>query len=729
MKKIILLTTLLCFALVMNVSAQTWTAQTSGVTTQLTCVSTVNANVGWIGGYAGVVLRTTNGGTTWTNVSASPIGTEDIYAIHAIDANICMVTTSPSATNVYRTTNAGSTWTLVFTQAGGFMDDFKFKDANTGFMYGDPVSSRWSLWKTTNGGANWDSTGLYLPQAGSEAGWNNAMFVQGDNLWFGTNNTRVYKSTNFGSTWTFGATTGTANSYSVAFNGNTGFSGQTVAVKSTDGGATYATVTLPGSGTCYSFNTIQGSNKFWYNRSNIIYASTDNGANFAVQYTGTSGATFQAMDIIQSGSTIRGWSVSNNGLIAMYNESVGPVVPTGTWTEQTSGVTVALYSVSAVDDDVAWTCGASGKVLRTTNKGMNWVNVSGNLSTTYSMYNIFAWDANTCIVTGVANSTTTGIFQTTNGGANWTTANTHTGFGDFLYMSNASTAYFVGDPISGNWDLLMSTNAGLNWGTWATVPTTNTSGSYNNAAWVQGSQFWFSSVGLSSLVYSSNMGANWTTQSVSLANITAVVFTSDTRGLAGGSSASPGLLSTTNSGTSWTALTSPYPTSSISGIVGASTTWWVAQQGTGISKSTNDGTTFATDYTAPAGSFYHIAKSRSGATIWGVRSNGAISRFGQPISGISSFSSEVPSSYSLNQNYPNPFNPVTKINFALPKSGLVTLKVYDVLGKEVATLVNGFQTAGTYSYEFDGAKLTSGVYFYRIEANGFTDTKKMLLIK
>lgn len=334
MKKIILLSILLCFALVISVSAQTWTSQTSGVTTSLTSVSVVDVNVGWIAGYGGVVLRTSNGGTTWTNVTGAPIGTQDLYAIYAIDANICMVTSSPGATFVYRTSNAGATWTQVFTQAGGFINDFRFKDANTGFMYGDPVGSRWSLWKTTNGGVNWDSTGCYLPQAATEAGWNNAMFSQGNNIWFGTNNTRVYKSTNWGATgsWTFGATTGSANSYSVAFNNLIGFTGQTAALKSIDGGATYSSVTLPGTGTIFNINAIQNLGKFWYARGSVIYASTDNGTSFTSQYTGT--GTYQAMHLKLSGTTIRGWATTSAGGIARFDHQnavgvsqIGTTVP------------------------------------------------------------------------------------------------------------------------------------------------------------------------------------------------------------------------------------------------------------------------------------------------------------------------------------------------------------------------------------------------------------------
>ncbi len=85
--------------------------------------------------------------------------------------------------------------------------------------------------------------------------------------------------------------------------------------------------------------------------------------------------------------------------------------------------------------------------------------------------------------------------------------------------------------------------------------------------------------------------------------------------------------------------------------------------------------------------------------------------------------------YSLSQNYPNPFNPVTKINFEIPRSGFVSLKVYDITGKELMTLVNKNMTVGSYAVDFNGASVSSGVYFYRLEAESFTETKRMMLVK
>lgn len=91
--------------------------------------------------------------------------------------------------------------------------------------------------------------------------------------------------------------------------------------------------------------------------------------------------------------------------------------------------------------------------------------------------------------------------------------------------------------------------------------------------------------------------------------------------------------------------------------------------------------------------------------------------------------SSLPKEFALQQNFPNPFNPTTSINYDLPVSSMVTLKIYDIAGKEIATLVNEQQNAGIYNVQFHGSNIASGVYFYRIEAGEFTQVKKMFLIK
>jgi hypothetical protein len=86
-------------------------------------------------------------------------------------------------------------------------------------------------------------------------------------------------------------------------------------------------------------------------------------------------------------------------------------------------------------------------------------------------------------------------------------------------------------------------------------------------------------------------------------------------------------------------------------------------------------------------------------------------------------------SYSVSQNYPNPFNPSTTIRYQIPKPGLVTLKVYDILGREVATLVNENKGEGSYEFAFNASKFASGVYIYQLRVNDYVASKKMILLK
>lgn len=97
--------------------------------------------------------------------------------------------------------------------------------------------------------------------------------------------------------------------------------------------------------------------------------------------------------------------------------------------------------------------------------------------------------------------------------------------------------------------------------------------------------------------------------------------------------------------------------------------------------------------------------------------------------GITQIGNNIPKKFAMSQNYPNPFNPTTKIKFDVPKNGNVTVEVFNNLGQLVSTLHNGYTTAGYYETSFDGSKLTSGMYFYRMTSKDFVETKKMILVK
>jgi len=407
-----------------------------------------------------------------------------------------------------------------------------------------------------------------------------------------------------------------------------------------------------------------------------------------------------------------------------------------TWTEQTQPATgISLNSISAYDDNNVWVCGNGGTVLRTTNGGTNWLSVgAAPIPTTLDLYNIFGTDANTALVTG-SSATATFVYRTSNGGGTWTQVFTqNTGFIDAIWMGNAAAGFMVGDPVGGRWSLWGTITGGVTWdSTQFYLPQAGTEAGYNNAFFFDNvsQAVWFGTA--NTRIYKSTNLILWGTEpTTGQASDYAIWFNSSTNGMTGGTNT----MLTTNAGLAWTATTGSLPGSgNITGITGYGSYWWVTRLASIVYFSSNDGATWSTQYTAPAGNYDHIGKSRNGVgTMYAVRSNGGISKaVGLPL-GVVPVSNTVPKQFSLNQNYPNPFNPSTTIKFDIPSSGLsgavdVRLTVYDELGREVAVVVNERLNPGSYESNFDASNLSSGVYFYKLTAGSFVAAKKMNLIK
>lgn len=398
------------------------------------------------------------------------------------------------------------------------------------------------------------------------------------------------------------------------------------------------------------------------------------------------------------------------------------------WTEQTSGVTTQLTSVSVVDFTNAWICGYAGVVLRTTNGGSSWVSVTGApIPNTLDLHCIYATDANTALVAGSSTSATF-VFRTSNGGANWLQVFTQAnGFINSILMATPQAGFMMGDPVGGRWSLWGTLTGGLTWdSTSFYLPQNGSDAGWNNSMYLEGN------TGISfgtnnTRVYKTTNLVIWTPQTTTgQVNSYAIWFNNLTNGMTGGT----GLLFTNNGGATWNPTSTALPGSgNLAAISGTGSFWVVARQTTAIYTSTNDGGAWNTSYTAPAGNYRHISNDRASRTVfYGVRTNGGISR-GLIILGITPVSSEIPKAFNLEQNYPNPFNPNTNIRFSISESGFVTLKIYDILGREVSTLVNENLNAGKYDISFDASNLTSGVYYYTLTAGNFVETRKMILSK
>lgn len=271
-------------------TAQTWLTQATGFTTAsrgIQNVSIVNPNVVWASAYDGsggsaVVqefTRTLNGGTTWTpGVYNAPgisgYSTSNLFALNKDTAWVAMYNGTSGGGKIIRTNNGGSTWavqsTATFAAPAGFGNFVHFFNANEGVCMGDPNGGFFEIYTTTNGGTNWTRvvTGnIPAPLSASEYGLVNIYTANGNTIWFGTTQGRIFKSTNKGATWTVSSTPYASNIYvqGIAFrdamNGLAiGVNGTSSAnagiIKTTDGGATWTMLTTAFTGGLDAKSTI-----------------------------------------------------------------------------------------------------------------------------------------------------------------------------------------------------------------------------------------------------------------------------------------------------------------------------------------------------------------------------------------------------------------------------------------------------------------------------------------
>lgn len=354
-----------------------------------------------------------------------------------------------------------------------------------------------------------------------------------------------------------------------------------------------------------------------------------------------------------------------------------------------------------------------GMFMRTTNTGQTWSAYGVLPANVYYLNGLDQTDFNTLYAAASYNPSggSHGVIKTINAGLTWTALTmpeviSYVGGVHFIDV-NTGFAYGydeVNDTARGV--LLRTTNAGVNWsrqifmqhGELSGIDFTNsTTGILVSISGI------LSSDPEAAILRTTNAGVNWVSlglvanadiYDINFVQGTSAVLITGIRYLHGFESAEL-ILKSTNSGSNWIQL----PINDTNLILFESklfdaNNWYVV------------GGDFASS------NIPRILHTTNGGAI-GI----------QPIAG------EVPVNYSLQQNYPNPFNPVTNIKFSIPKAGFVKLVIFDVTGREISTLVSQSMKAGNYVVDFDASSLTSGVYFYRIEAGEYRQTKKMVLIK
>lgn len=387
------------------------------------------------------------------------------------------------------------------------------------------------------------------------------------------------------------------------------------------------------------------------------------------------------------------------------------------------------------------------RVMRTTDGGNTWTNATGNLTTSGRAFTIGAASDQIAVVgfeSGAA-------FRTTNGGTTWTPVTwpppVNTFMNRILFVS-PTVGYAQGDPAPApnlQWPVYKTTDAGATW-TLTNTPNALQQGSDIEYGQNSGMLFLNESVGwftgvigtataqTPSRVYrTTDGGASWSFTTIPQGtgfNINIAAFDANNVFVMM-QQATPTVRRSTDGGATFVNPTPGLSTIPTAIAARPNTNELYVTTANSILKSTDGGNTWTTE-AIPATitnlNFLIFANERNG---WACGANGMIVRY-QPATTSSvggGTISDKPSAFKLMQNYPNPFNPTTTITYQLASFSDVKLEVFDVLGRKVATLVNERQTAGAHSVNFNAATFASGVYFYRLQAGSFVETKKMILVK
>jgi photosystem II stability/assembly factor-like uncharacterized protein len=394
------------------------------------------------------------------------------------------------------------------------------------------------------------------------------------------------------------------------------------------------------------------------------------------------------------------------------------------WLQQNSGTEENLYDIKFINKNTGWTLGDGGIVLKTTNGGDNWINIPNPSITAGGILStVFPVDSNIVYVVGGHEV----ILKTTNGGINWIEIRNGpygcgSGF-ESVFFLNKDTGWFCGSMrvlrttnggltfdsagifwgslhdmyfkdfntgiICGDGRVFKTTDGGLNWFN-TDVPTNGIAAMFMKIGVVENQYVWVIGSNAAGVYKSTNFATTWSKVDSTM-GADGLYFINRNTGFLGG--ALNKVFKTTDGGYNWRREKTDTGV-----VVALITSMYFVNDSIGW-------------YASCAGKIFHTTTG------------------GQPLQ-ITNISKQIIDDFKLYQNYPNPFNSVSSIKYQVLRSSNIKLVVFNILGKEVATLVNEKQLSGIYEVSFDCGNLSSGVYFYRLIADGnIIDTKKLTLIK
>ncbi len=649
---------------------QTWTPVNTGYGYPFpTCLLVKGSTL-----YSGTVnvFRTTDNGVNWIGGSGLPAG-NSVTSLVTDGTNIYAgISSSPVSARVYRSTDDGVTWEQFNIGSPAFSGVLSLCIKGTTLFAG--VSGD-GVYRSTNQGQTWSPASTGLPGFS----YVNTLAVVGTDVFGGTANNGVYRSTNDGASWSpvnTGLPAGTTI-YNLIADGTDLYASSSISpvpaqvYKSTNNGAAWTlfTNTLQPSqfiGTVAKF----GTTFFVGTSGRGVARSTDNGATWVRANTNLINSRIVA--VATNGTTVFAGTLEDG----VYRSVDGGA----SWTWMTNGMPDNLLTRAIVTrGSSVFVVGASGDsvyVYRTSDNGATWTRGASAVPST--LYPGFT-SQRTAIVVGndlLVSNGPSPVWRSTDDGDSWIIT---TGI---TFEEIKSFAVVGSDVYAGGNQIYKSTNGGSTWAVAGTgIPA------------------------FSSIVGIASVGGNI----LATGQYTATVYRS------------------TNNGASWTAVSSLGAPGSDLMSIGANVFAGVANGG--VKMSTNGGTSWTLIRTGLPleGIVFHILTNDPTYLYCGTDVRGVWKRPLSDVVSVREIDSQVPQEFSLDQNYPNPFNPGTRIGFEISDFGFVSLKVFDLLGREIATLVHEDLHPGSYETTFDANGLASGVYLYRLQSGGLVQSRRMVL--
>jgi ligand-binding sensor domain-containing protein len=709
MKNFVLLFAL-ALIFILSFEAQAQWVQIKPSSDQINCFAVSGSNL-FAGTQGSGILLSTDNASSWKAVNSGLTNTSILsLAVSPTGTSGTNIFAGTNGEGVFLSTNNGTSWEAV--NKGISSSNITAIVVSGKKMFAGTIFD--GVFSSTDNGANWTPAGLAKTYIGS-------LLISETNLFAGSSD-GIFLSTNDGTSWSkvnTGLTNVTVTALAIvpdltSSSGSTLYAGTDGVgiLSSTNNGTSWVQTNL--NNVSVSCLAVSGNNLIAGIWNVGIYVSTDNWKSWTIKSDRVENyIRALAVDSTSSGTNI--FAGFDNGNVYLSTDNGK------SWTLFPMSFTDAICFASYGSNLFA---GTDVGIFLSTNEGADWKALNSGLTST--IIRCLAIDSSTGRINLFA-GTDDGVFISTNYGTNWT----HTS------LTNLSISALALNPISSGIHLFAGT-AGQ-----GVFLSTN-----NGTSWVQkglNDVFILSLLVSDSTLFAgtplglfilTDYDTNWEQTSLTSWTTSIVMSGSNLFSIANGVSVS------TDNGTSWATVDNGLTVSAGNDDITAGNVYSLlvssSPNGTdifagtdgGVYHTNNNGKLWRTINNGfPILAFVN-SLAVNGANLFAGVDNYAVWR--RPLSEITGLNDKqikLPTSFKLEQNYPNPFNPSTTINYQLPMTSYVTLNVYDILGREVKTLINEQQTAGNHSVTFNAEGLASGVYFYRIKTGEFNDVKKLLLLK